>query len=580
MKDTVSLVMIVKNEAANLKKCLDSARDQADEIVIVDTGSTDGTREIAAQYTGKIFSFPWEEDFSAARNFALDRAEGTWVLSLDADETLAAEPEEIKSLITRNPEAEAFLLPIDNMAPLGTHHRFLVLRLFKNNSCCRWQGKIHEQVTVPKERVVGIAEKLLIRHKSLPPEAHNKKRGRNLLLLKKALASEPDNPFLLYYLGTEWLLLGKAEQAVKCLSHSYAKLPDSHLQFKSPTLRHLLIALQLRGNIDEAIVLCLEASLRYPEYTDIFYLGGVLFEERGEFDVAVKWLLRAIELGTPPPLFSHQVGSGSFLACYHLGYCHEMLGQTDESLRFYTEALEANPGFPFPVYSLFFRLLVKYGPAGAQEFLAARNYWNSQELAFAAANLLETAGNPHLALLSLENAGSVQEGGDHTVFHLGKYSFLCGRLSKCLEYLKEVPLESVFNISSRIYRALALILLGKLDEGKKEALRLWSLREARSQSRVLLSLAHFLQKGAEPENPAVPLTPALYPAAREIFAMVRNYLPEKQTEEAVPFTMVTGILEAMVKSCSPQGCLDVAEFYHERARETKRLFQEKFLHCQ
>ena len=85
---TISLCMIVKNEEAVLARCLDSVRDLVDEIIIVDTGSTDRTKEIAARYTGQIYDFPWESDFSAARNFSFSKARMDYIYAADADEML------------------------------------------------------------------------------------------------------------------------------------------------------------------------------------------------------------------------------------------------------------------------------------------------------------------------------------------------------------------------------------------------------------------------------------------------------------------------------------------------------------
>ena len=96
----LSLCMIVKNEEKFLEQCLNSVRELVDEIVIVDTGSTDKTKEIAAKFTNKIFDFQWCDDFSAARNESLKHATGDWILVLDADETIAwKDLSEIRKLI-------------------------------------------------------------------------------------------------------------------------------------------------------------------------------------------------------------------------------------------------------------------------------------------------------------------------------------------------------------------------------------------------------------------------------------------------------------------------------------------------
>ncbi|MDP3049781.1 MAG: glycosyltransferase family 2 protein, partial [Eubacteriales bacterium] len=149
-KNSVSLTMIVRNESANLEACLLSAREQVDEIVIVDTGSTDETRQIAERYTDRVFLYPWDNDFSAARNYAIGKARGEWILSLDADEQLIAGTGDLRRLVSTGASPEAYMLPLHyptTDAP-GEYNRFLVLRLFKNNGRYRFKGRIHEQIVV------------------------------------------------------------------------------------------------------------------------------------------------------------------------------------------------------------------------------------------------------------------------------------------------------------------------------------------------------------------------------------------------------------------------------------------------
>ena len=101
-KSTLSLCMIVKNEEKHLVKCLKSVRDVVDEMIIVDTGSTDKTIDIARVFGAKVFDFPWTGDFSAARNHSLAQATGDWILVLDADEVISARDfDELKALIRK-----------------------------------------------------------------------------------------------------------------------------------------------------------------------------------------------------------------------------------------------------------------------------------------------------------------------------------------------------------------------------------------------------------------------------------------------------------------------------------------------
>ena len=148
---TVSLCMIVKNEERILARCLDSIADLMDEIIIVDTGSTDATKKIAANYTDKIYDFTWIGDFAAARNFAFAQADMEYIYSADADEVLDEENREAFRQLkeTLLPEIDMVQMYYANQLTHGTIYNFdreLRPKLFKRLRTFQWQGAIHEQV--------------------------------------------------------------------------------------------------------------------------------------------------------------------------------------------------------------------------------------------------------------------------------------------------------------------------------------------------------------------------------------------------------------------------------------------------
>lgn len=148
---TVSLCMIVKNEEKILRRCLDSIADLMDEIIIVDTGSTDATKQIAADYTDKIYDFTWIGDFSAARNFAFSKAEMEYIYSADADEVLDEKNREAfrQLKMTLLSEIDIVQMYYANQLAHGTIYNFdkeLRPKLFRRLRAFRWQGAIHEQV--------------------------------------------------------------------------------------------------------------------------------------------------------------------------------------------------------------------------------------------------------------------------------------------------------------------------------------------------------------------------------------------------------------------------------------------------
>ena len=148
----ISLCMIVKNEEKILKRCLDSVADLMDELIIVDTGSTDATKEIAASYPGaKIYDFTWIGDFAAARNFAFSKATGDYIYSADADEVLDEENRERFRILKEAmlPEIEIVQMKYANQLSFGTVYNFdeeYRPKLFKRVRNFIWEGAVHETI--------------------------------------------------------------------------------------------------------------------------------------------------------------------------------------------------------------------------------------------------------------------------------------------------------------------------------------------------------------------------------------------------------------------------------------------------
>ncbi len=151
MKNEVSLCMIVKNEENYLPSCLNSIKDIVDEIIIVDTGSTDKTVDIAKSFGAKVYYFPWHNNFSEARNESLKHATKDWILILDADDELSTKNQEnLKDLLYRQLDENAIyyfetLNYYGNIVDDNSITINLNPRLFKNNHGTHYEGEIHNQ---------------------------------------------------------------------------------------------------------------------------------------------------------------------------------------------------------------------------------------------------------------------------------------------------------------------------------------------------------------------------------------------------------------------------------------------------
>lgn len=214
--------MIAKNEAHDIRDCLESVRDIVDEIILVDTGSTDDTVKIAKEYGAKITKLGWQDDFAAARNESLRHASGDWILYLDADEKLSPESKsELKRWIHDDAAACVNVLiesPIDDKQ----HHISRAHRLFRNLPGVRFRGRIHEQI-FPAFAGHGYAEsfssiKILHSGYAKSKSEMAEKNLRNYALLKKQLEDEPDNPYWHFSLAQNLMLSSKFEDARKHLN--------------------------------------------------------------------------------------------------------------------------------------------------------------------------------------------------------------------------------------------------------------------------------------------------------------------------------------------------------------------------
>jgi glycosyltransferase involved in cell wall biosynthesis len=208
MKKTVSAAMIVKNESRCIVRCLESIVPAVDEIIVVDTGSTDGTREILTEFaaihpTVKVFDFVWCDDFSAARNYSIDQVTSDWVLIMDADEFLFDEDIMKVRMAAQQFDVSSEGLDLDHISVFSdeTFSREYVLRMFP--SFIRYTGIIHEDILYPFSKRIGIDIRIIHDGYNETLVDPLEKMKRNLNLLNKALQDDPYNARNLMYFGLE-----------------------------------------------------------------------------------------------------------------------------------------------------------------------------------------------------------------------------------------------------------------------------------------------------------------------------------------------------------------------------------------
>jgi hypothetical protein len=209
-QSAISAAIIVRNEERYLEGCLASLAGQVDEIVVVDTGSTDDTIKIAKGFGVKLFHRPWTGDFSAARNSALDKATGDWILYIDADERLLVpDGVTLSSYLTGKSAAAAFV----QFMPKTGFTRYRDPRLFLNHPDIRFRGRIHESVMPDVDRLctaLGLSVFMTgarIDHLGYDG-SQDHKHPRNLPLLQAELKQGHDRVYYYYHLAETYAALG------------------------------------------------------------------------------------------------------------------------------------------------------------------------------------------------------------------------------------------------------------------------------------------------------------------------------------------------------------------------------------
>lgn len=223
---SVALAMIAKNEEQTLGRCLDSVRGCVDEIVVVDTGSTDGTRDIAARYTDRIFSFPWADNFAEARQYAFGQATCDWVFWLDADDEVTGAGDIRRLTEEAAPDVGGFCWRYicDRDRWGNSTCDFWRERLVRNDGSFRWQGRVHETLLACREWLMPQTDLVVVEHHS--PSGRGVSRGqRNLRLLLRDYEESAGSPSprLLFYLGKEYACCGEVDAAVEMLQRCVDK---------------------------------------------------------------------------------------------------------------------------------------------------------------------------------------------------------------------------------------------------------------------------------------------------------------------------------------------------------------------
>jgi len=349
----VSLCLIVKNEETNLPDCLACAGDLVEEVIVVDTGSTDRTRELATRLGAQVFDFAWVDDFAAARNEALRHATGEWIFWLDADDRLdEAERHKLRTLFADlKDENVAYVMkclcPADSAHAPGSDTVVDHIRLFRNDPQIRWQYRVHEQI-MPSVRRQGVRVEwadITIRHIGYQdPTLRRAKLERDLRLLQRSVAEQPDEPFVLFNMGSVYLELGRTAEALPLLKRS---LERSH-PGDSIVRKLYALAVQCHRRLDqpeEALKTCRAGREVYRDDAELLFQEGLILRGLGDPNGAETCLLRLLSSREGDHFASIDPGLRGYKARHNLAVLYRDQGRVDEALVQWRAVTDERPDF-------------------------------------------------------------------------------------------------------------------------------------------------------------------------------------------------------------------------------------------
>lgn len=320
----IAAVLIARDEARCIARCLTSVRPHVDRMLVLDTGSADATPRIAADCGAEVHHLPWPDDFSAARNHALALADAAWNLIIDADEWIGEGGAELrdwcrgparlgKACVHSGTDAAG--------APAGERRNWITRVLPRG---VRFEGRVHEQAVSPLPRA-RIA--LHIAHDGYLEAQIARKRGRNTPLLLAELAARPGDGYILYQLGKDAEMHGDLAAAAAHYGEALAA------SARDANWRHGLVLRQIRalgrtGARDAALALADAEMPQWADSPDFFFVLGNLLLDQAMADpgqALEQWLPlaagaweRCLAIGERPELEGSMPGCGSHLAKHNL----------------------------------------------------------------------------------------------------------------------------------------------------------------------------------------------------------------------------------------------------------------------
>lgn len=346
---SISLCMIVKNEEDVLSRCLDSVKYLVDEIIIVDTGSTDKTKEIAKKYTDKVYDFEWIDDFSAARNYSFSKATKEYVMWLDADDVLLPNDKtkfkKLKEELDHSVDTIMMKYNVGFDANDNVTLTYYRERIFKRSTNPTWLDPIHEVIT-PFGNILH--SDIAISHKKI----HVNDPGRNLRIFEKMISDGTKlNPRQQFYYSRELYYNERYEEAIKGFT-DFLDSKEGWVENNISACLDLANTYNAIGEYDKALR-ALFRSFEFDEpRAEICCNIGSYFLDRYSYNTAIYWYSVALsrKIDTESGGFTNRDYYG-YIPAIQLCVCYDRIGDIKKAIEFNELAAKYKPDDPSIQYN-------------------------------------------------------------------------------------------------------------------------------------------------------------------------------------------------------------------------------------
>ncbi|NMP21342.1 glycosyltransferase family 2 protein [Sulfobacillus harzensis] len=373
MNGLLTVSMIVKNEERFLPECLASVKDVADEIIVVDTGSTDRTVEIAQSFGARVIEIEWPNDFAKARNVGLDAVKTPWVLVMDADEELVRDDVPVLEAAISKPLGDAYNIRIVSVMDRADQiSESYVSRLFRSHPDVRYEGKIHEQIfqslTRANMRLVALNLRLLHKGYLGAVVDQRNKAERNRALLESHLKENPEDGYMWWQYAQTLMGAAKFEEGLAAAKRSlkFIAMENPLWVLAQTTLARLY---ELTRQHRRALRALNDGEIAYPKYTDFWYVEGEFHMAGNDFPNAERCFRKCLEIGEAKNFLMTDTGVGSFKALYRLAGALARQGNAKEATATLLLTIQKHPTYRDAWHGLFNLLAGSSFDAVAQTIL-------------------------------------------------------------------------------------------------------------------------------------------------------------------------------------------------------------------